>query len=164
MEESFYLGRNHQQMNDDVLDTILRSLHEDYNRNYVNENDFYKRHQQLFPSKREWAKVRAFLIRERYIRWNATQTKIQITPEGDRFLNKGGYSARSEYSERTLKVATQSRNWAIIGISVTILLFLIPLLCSRSQQESEKQAPTPAKEIIKHDTVIVKNTSNQHSI
>src|SRR4051812_7115969 len=50
---------------------------------------------------------------------------VRLTPQGLKFIADGGYTSVKSYSKRTLKIATQSRNWAIIGVAIAVAAILL---------------------------------------
>ncbi|HMK24880.1 MAG TPA: hypothetical protein VK483_02540 [Chitinophagaceae bacterium] len=69
------------------------------------------------------------------LEWGSKQYKLEITPEGKKFMNEGGFQAELEYKNNTLKYARESKSYArkayivaIISIIVSVLLFIVSKL------------------------------------
>jgi hypothetical protein len=72
---------------------------------------------------------------------------IGLTPQGLKFISEGGFSAKTSYAKKTLTVARQSRNWAIIGVGLSIVALLMQInygSCnSTTSPNATKQATGP---------------------
>lgn len=46
---------------------------------------------------------------------------LNLTPEGLKFIAEGGFAAKTNYAKKTLTVAKQSRNWAIVSVGIALI-------------------------------------------
>ena len=69
---------------------------------------------------------------------------LSIKAEGRRFISEGGFTSKTEYSRKTLKVATQSRNWSIAGVAISVVALIVPFLCNILKKGDPVSKPVPA--------------------
>lgn len=75
-----------------------------------------------------------YLVEKGFIKTSlvGSQTRLELSPEGERHLLNGGFVAQAKYNNDILKYSKGSRDYArkayivaVIGIIVTIILFVI---------------------------------------
>lgn len=82
----------------------------------------------------------AYLISQGYLRrevingyqdrqgnFNAARYFLGLTPQGLKYVNEGGFTAKSGYAKKTLTVAMQSRNWSIAAVGIAIIALILQL-------------------------------------
>ena len=75
-----------------------------------------------------------YLLKETISGWQDGQGKynparyfLNLTPEGLKFVGEGGFAAKTGYAKKTLNVATQSRNWSIVGVAIALIALFLQL-------------------------------------
>jgi hypothetical protein len=121
-------------MDNITLDTLLKSLLNDYKDNKAEGEEFTQKHQAILEGK-DWKAIREYLVGKNFIwilRNTATDWRINLTAEGKKFISDGGFSGDETYKDETLLVAKDSRKYAkwafwvsIAGVLLTIILYLI---------------------------------------
>jgi len=108
----------------------------------------------------------SFLINQGYIQreftpqyehprgvWNSARYYINLTPQGLKFISEGGYGAKSGYVNKTLKVATQSRNWAIVGVGIALIALGSQVYYGSYNNSASKSGDRQPNVILSKDTI-----------
>lgn len=112
-------------MDNKTLDGILIALKE-YGQGVDGTRFMDDNHQLINGNK--WETMRNFLSNKGYIHHTQMVTNnwwICITPEGERFISEGGFSAEDSYKKRTLTYSYWAMIASISSILLAILFFII---------------------------------------
>jgi hypothetical protein len=71
--------------------------------------------------------VESYIVTEGFVR---SEEKIRITPKGKLKIGNGGFSGDANYMQETLKVARQSKTYAMWGLIVGIVSILLTIILS----------------------------------
>lgn len=113
-------------MDNEYLDKILITIRDNY-RGRVETNILKGENQ--FINAGNWPSAYPYLKGKQYIKViDYGYELIELTPEGERFLQEGGFSAKDHYKNETLQVAKDSRKYALLAFIVSIISILVSIL------------------------------------